>query len=108
MESIFERVCNKIGIEQIVLFYNDDFSFQLHKTFPWFVEKKLFTDQFVEANGKKELNKYSRLAVDFMNHFKQHLQEQLSVNSTSNYNDQSNAVSSEQIGQFLNKIPGVS
>lgn len=108
MTSIFNRLCNKICDKDIRLFYNDEFSFQAHRIFSSFVENKIFTCQFIEVNGKKEVD-FTQSVSDFMNQFKKHLQEQLQyVNSTCNHNDQSNAVYREYIGQFLKKIPTVS
>lgn len=108
MASIFNRLRNQIGDEKIRFFYTDDFPFQTHRIFSSFVENKIFTCQFKEVNGKKEVD-FDRSVSDFMNHFVNHLQEQLQyINSTCNYNDQSNAGYREYIVQFLKEIPYVS
>lgn len=108
MASIFDKVINKVGDEQIRLLYDDDFSFELHKTFSTWVENKIIAYQFIKTKMEQRYDGYSRPASYFLHQFAKHLHEQLCVNGTCNYSGQSITDYRNTIDAFIQKIPYVS
>lgn len=98
MSSIFARVDKKVGIEQIINkteeFYTQQFSFEIHRSCPEFIENEIFSHKLFDQKKKKKQENHGQSTADFIARLFEHLRDITCDSGMHNYFGQSNVVSS--------------
>lgn len=98
MSSIFARVDKKVGVEQIInkteQFYTQQFSFEIHRSCPEFIENEIFSHKLFDQKKKKKQENHDQSTADFIARLFEHLRDKTCDSSMHDYFGQSNVVSS--------------